>query len=88
MSTYTTRLEGSNVTVSRLCFTVSGKSQVTHKQECHKGAPWLIHCDQSTVIMALDFWGVHIRLSTRCKIFFTLKSLSLSLKSYMNVPLS
>ena len=40
------------------------------------------------------FLGVHIRLSTRCKIWFTLglfakyfslKSLSLSLKSHMNV---
>ena len=41
-----------------------------------------------------DFLGVHMRLSTRCKIWFTLglfanyfslKSLSLSLKSHMNV---
>ena len=23
-----------------LCFTVSGKSQVTHKQQSHNGAPW------------------------------------------------
>ena len=41
-----------------------------------------------------QFLGVHVRLSTRCKIWFTLglfanyfslKSLSLSLKSHMNV---
>ena len=41
-----------------------------------------------------EFLGVHMRLSTRCKIWFTLglfanyfslKSLSLSLKSHMNV---
>ena len=37
-SMYTT-VEGSNVTVSWLCFTVSRKSQVTHKQECCDGAP-------------------------------------------------
>ena len=34
-----TIVEGSNVTVSWLCFTVSRKSQVTHKQECRNGAP-------------------------------------------------
>ena len=34
------------------------------------------------------FLGVQIRLSTRCKICFTLKSPSFSLKSHMNEPLS
>ena len=45
----------------------------------------------------LLFFGVHIGLSTRCKIcltlglfenYFSLKSVSLSLKSHMTVPLS
>ena len=35
----------------------------------------------------LYFLGVHIGLSTRCKICFTLKSLSLSLKSHMECAL-
>ena len=47
-------------------------------------------CDRRRLL----FWGVHMRLSTRCKILFTvglfanyfsLKSLTLSLKSHMNV---
>ena len=62
--------------------------------------PGLIYCDQEPLwllnVIEDDcyFLGVHIRLSTRCKIWFTLglfanyfslKSLSLSLKSHMNV---
>ena len=60
----------------------------------------LIYCDQEPLwllnVIEDDcyFLGVHMRLSTRCKILFTLglfanyfslKSLSLSLKSHMNV---
>ena len=49
-----------------------------------------LKCDRRRLL----FLGVHMRLSTRCKILFTLglfanyfslKSLSLSLKSHMNV---
>ena len=62
--------------------------------------PGLIYCDQEPLwllnVIEDDcyFLGVHIRLSTRCKIWFTLglfancfslKSVSLSLKSHMNV---
>ena len=50
---YVHYLEGSNVTVTKLSFTVSRKSQVTHKQEFNKGAPLLIYCDQEPHIMAL-----------------------------------
>ena len=54
--------------------------------------PGLIYCDRTWLL----FLGVQIRLLTRCKICFTLglsncfslKSLSLCLKSRMNVPLS
>ena len=64
---------------------------------CFRG---LIYCDQEPLwllnVIEDDcyFLGVHIRLSTRCKIWFTLglfanyfslKSLILSLKSHMNV---
>ena len=46
--------------------------------------PGLIYCDQEPLwllnVIEDDcyFLGVQIRLSTRCKIFFTLKSLTLS----------
>ena len=52
--------------------------------------PGLIYCDRTWLL----FLAVHIRLLTRCKIcftlklsnYFSLKSLSLCLKSDMNVP--
>ena len=54
--------------------------------------PGLIYCDRTWLL----FLGVQIRLLTRCKIcftlglsnYFSLKSLSLCLKSHMNVPWS
>ena len=54
--------------------------------------PSLIYCDWTWLL----FLGVQIRLLTRCKIcftlglsnYFSLKSLSLCLKSHMNVPWS
>ena len=75
-----------------------------HSVECKKFGlicfPSLIYCDQEPLwllnVIEDDcyFLGVHLWLSTRCKIWFTLalfanyfslKSLSLSLKSHMNV---
>ena len=54
--------------------------------------PGLIYCDRTWLL----FLGVQVRLLTRCKIcftlglsdYFSLKSLSLCLKSHMNVPWS
>ena len=63
--------------------------QYTNRSICFPG---LIYCDRTWLL----FLGVHIRLLTRCKIcftlglsnYFTLKSLSLCLKSHLNVPWS
>ena len=54
---------------------------------------FLIYCDQEPLLLLNVtedyFLGLHSRLSTLCKIYlYTLKSLSLSLKSHMNVSLS
>ena len=52
----------------------------------------LIYCDQETLLLmnvAEDYFlAVYKALSTRYKVCFTPKSLSFSLKSHMNVPLS
>ena len=63
--------------------------QYTNRSICFPG---LIYCDRTWLL----FLGVQIRLLTRCKIcftlglsnYFSLKSLSLCLKSHMNVPWS
>ena len=63
--------------------------QYTNRSICFPGH---IYCDRTWLL----FLGVQIRLLTRCKIcftlglsnYFSLKSLSLCLKSHMNVPWS
>ena len=55
--------------------------------------PRLMYCDQEPLFLlnvtGNQFYGCAYKdISTRCKICFTQKSLSFSLKNHMNVPLS